>query len=84
MPIIVQVIIGAEFPKNRLLKEIEDEELPNVSFLRDREDLSEIMSDSHIAITDFSNITIFELAYLGVSSIIIANYKSDKRSMEVL
>ncbi|HDH04206.1 MAG TPA: hypothetical protein ENH01_00620 [Nitrospirae bacterium] len=39
-----------------------------------------LMSESDIAFTAFG-ITLFELAYMGVPSVVIANYREDKEDM---
>ncbi|MGR3218340.1 MAG: hypothetical protein ACUZ8H_00800, partial [Candidatus Anammoxibacter sp.] len=79
-PVKAKVVIGPAFPSCPDLDEIEKQGLPNIDFVRNVKDLSEIMTQSYIGITAFGT-TLFELAYMGVPSIVIANYKSDKYDM---
>lgn len=42
-----------------------------------------LMNESYIAITAFG-ITLFELAYMGAPSVVIANYREDKKDMDAI
>lgn len=53
----------------------------NIKVLRDVKDLSPLMLQAHVAFTAVG-ITIYELAYLGVPSILIANYREDRFDLE--
>lgn len=85
MPVKIKAVIGPAFLPHADLSEIEKQRDFNrdfnIDFIRNVKDMSEIMADSHIAITAFGT-TIFELAYMGVPSLIIANYTSDEEDME--
>lgn len=80
-PINVKVVIGPAFLPDTRLDKIE--KLPNVDFIKNKEDLSLIMAESHIAITAIG-ITIYELASVGVPAIIISNFEEDSQDMEAL
>jgi len=75
----IKIIIGPGFDfDNRLVK---FEKYSHVDFIRNLNDLSEVMATSHVGITALGT-TIYEFALVGVPSIIIANYESDKKDME--
>ncbi|MBF0506847.1 MAG: hypothetical protein HQL09_08420 [Nitrospirae bacterium] len=80
-PVIIKVVIGPSFSPDENLEILEAEKDLNIEFIRNIEDLSLLMAESHIAITALGT-TLYELAYLGVPSVIIANYKNDESDME--
>jgi len=80
-PINVKVAIGPAFSPDTRLDKIE--KLPNVHFIKNKEDLSSIMAESHIAITAIG-ITIYELVSVGVPAIVISNFEEDNQDMEAL
>jgi UDP-2,4-diacetamido-2,4,6-trideoxy-beta-L-altropyranose hydrolase len=77
----IKVVIGPAFLPDPVLNKIEEQYYNNVEFIRDKDDLSALMAESHIAITALGT-TIYELACLGVPSIIIANYRTDEMDTE--
>lgn len=79
----LKVVIGPAFLCDDRLDKIEKQKYSNIEFIRDVKDMSSLMAESHVAITAVG-ITIFELAYMGVPSIIIANYETDDVDMGLL
>ena len=80
IPVKITVVIGPAFSPCTDLVEIEEQNISNIDFIRDVKDLSKIMAQSYVCITAFGT-TLLELAYMGVPSIIIANFKSDSDDM---
>lgn len=81
MPVRLKVVIGPCFSCDTDLLEMERQDLPDIEFVRNVPDLASIMAESDIAVTAFGT-TIFELAYVGVPSVVVANYRSDKGDMD--
>lgn len=79
----IKVVIGPAFSPDPRLKGIADKYYSTMEFIRDLNDLSILMADSHIAITAVGT-TVYELLYMGVPSLIIANYETDERDMSNL
>ncbi|OGP21345.1 MAG: hypothetical protein A2054_08115 [Deltaproteobacteria bacterium GWA2_55_10] len=50
------------------------------SFVHNPQDMASLMKNSHVAFTAMGT-TIFELAYMGVPSIVIGNYESDREDL---
>ncbi|MBI5892627.1 MAG: hypothetical protein HZB79_03070 [Deltaproteobacteria bacterium] len=80
-PIEIRVVIGPASSKDEVLDKIEKENDAGILFFRGQDDLSDIMADSHIAITALGT-TLYELALVGVPAIIVANYLEDKKDMD--
>jgi len=80
-PLDIKVVIGPGFSFDANLKELEKNKYANIEFIRNREDLSDIMASSHIGITALGT-TIYEFAAVGVPAVIIANFKNDNKDME--
>lgn len=80
-PIEVRVVIGPAAQCGEILNKIEKENDSRFSFFKGQDDLSDIMADSHIAITALGT-TLYELAVVGVPAIIVANYLEDKKDMD--
>lgn len=78
----IRIVIGPAAQHDKTLDKIENENDSRFSFFRNLDDLSDIMADSHIAITALGT-TLYELALVGVPTIIVANYKEDKKDMDV-
>jgi spore coat polysaccharide biosynthesis protein SpsF len=76
----IKVVIGPAFSPDPDLDNIKEQHYHNVEFIKGKDDLSDIMAESHIAVTALGT-TIFELACLGVPAIIIANYRTDEKDM---
>jgi spore coat polysaccharide biosynthesis protein SpsF len=79
----LKVVVGPAFLHDDRLDKIEKRKYSNIEFIRNVKDMSSLMAESHIAITAVG-ITIFELAYMGIPSIIIANYETDDVDMDLL
>jgi len=77
----IKVIIGPAFSPDALLDRIEKQKFPNVEFIRNEEDLSSIMCESHVALTALGT-TLYELAAVGVPAIIISNYEEDNQDID--
>ncbi len=76
----VKVVIGPSMDASKDLMELNNN--GNFVFQADVKKMSLLMRDSDIAFTSFG-ITLFELAYMGVPSIVIANYREDKEDMDI-
>ncbi|MFC2017465.1 PseG/SpsG family protein [Chloroflexota bacterium] len=81
-PIDIKVVIGPAFTPNPRLEVMEQENEPRLTFIRDQNNLSSLMADSHVAITAVGT-TLYELITVGVPAIVIANYTEDHRDMEL-
>ncbi len=81
-PIVVRVVIGPAFMPDSRLFEMEQENDPRLVFIRDQNNLSSLMADSHVAITAVGT-TLHELAAVGVPAIVIANYTEDRRDLKL-
>lgn len=81
-PIEIKVVIGPAFMPDPRLDELEQENNPRLGFIRNQNNLSSLMANSHIAITAVG-ITLYELAAVGVPAIVIANYREDSRDLEL-
>lgn len=78
----LKVVIGPAFSFDDILDKIGKQGHSNVEIIREADDLSAVMTESHIAITALGT-TIYELACMGVPSIIIANYRTDDKAMRL-
>lgn len=79
----VTVVIGPAATPSPYLRRFIESENPAFRFLFDVADMAQLMSSSHIAFTAVGT-TIYELAYMGVPSVIISNYPSDDRDIREL
>lgn len=77
----VKLVIGPTLSPDTQLDKIE--KLPNIDFIKNKEDISPIMAESHIAITALGT-TIYELASVGLSAMMISNFEEDNQDMEAL
>jgi hypothetical protein len=74
------VIIGPAFSPDTRLNEIEKQKFPNVKFIRNIEDLSLIMAESHIAITALVVLFVSSVTYFYMFGIETLHFvQSDKR-----
>ncbi|MBI5454855.1 MAG: hypothetical protein HY956_09515 [Deltaproteobacteria bacterium] len=71
----VTTVIGPAFSPERDLKALVRWR-PGFRFVQDAKDLSQLMAASHVAVTAVGT-TIYELACMGVPSVLIGNYESD-------
>jgi spore coat polysaccharide biosynthesis predicted glycosyltransferase SpsG len=78
----IRVVIAPAFMPDPCLDELEQGNAPRLQFIRNQNDLSSLMADSHMAVTAVG-ITLYELAAVGVPAIVIANYTEDRRDMEL-
>lgn len=76
----VTTVIGPAFSPERDLKALVRWK-PGNRFAEDINDLSRLMAASHVAITAVGT-TIYELACMGVPSVLIGNYETDSRDLE--
>jgi spore coat polysaccharide biosynthesis protein SpsF len=76
----IKAVVGPAFSTDPLLNDIEKKQHPNVEFIRDRDDLAAYMAESHICITAVGT-TVFELAYMGVPTLVLSNYRTDEADM---
>lgn len=79
-PIHLDVVIGPAFSHDSELEKIEHKRYDNISFIRNNNDLSFLMAESYMAITALGT-TLYELAYMEIPALIIANYREDERDM---
>lgn len=71
----VTVVIGPAFSADCAF-----ESSDRFSFVHNPRDMAALMSGSHVAFTAMGT-TIFELAYMGVPSLVIGNYESDREDL---
>ena len=76
----VTTVIGPAFSPERDLQALVKWR-PGFSFAENLKDLSPLMAASHLAITAVGT-TIYELACMGVPSILIGNYESDRDDLK--
>ena len=74
----MNVVIGPSMEQNRELMDFRNK----VNFIvgADVNKMASLMCEADVAITAFG-ITLYELAYMGVPSVVIANYREDKEDM---
>lgn len=73
------VVMGpASEPSGGLLELVE--KTPGFTLERDVKDMAGLMNSHHIAFTAVGT-TLWELAYMGVPSVVIANYREDERDL---
>ena len=78
----VTVVIGPAMD-DAPLKVFEEKGNKHFTFLRNIEDLAPLMQPAHVGFTAMGN-TVYELAYMGVPSVVIGNYEKDKEDMAAL
>lgn len=76
----VTTVIGPAFSPERDLKALVRWR-PGFRFVQDAKDLSPLMAASHVAVTAVGT-TIYELACMGVPSVLIGNYENDSFDLE--
>ncbi len=81
-PVVITVVIGPAFIPDPRLVQMERSNDPRLTFIRNKNNLSSFMADSHIAITAVGT-TLYELAAVGVPAIIAANHSEDHRDLEL-
>lgn len=79
----VTVVTGPASAPSPYLRRFMETRNPAFRFLYDVADMAPLMSSCHIAFTAVGT-TIYELAYMGVPSVIISNYPGDDRDMREL
>lgn len=79
----VIVAIGPAAKASLKLKRLEGKKKSPFTFMYGVTDLAPLMSVSHLAFTAVGT-TIYELAYMGVPSVLIANYSEDSADLEEL
>lgn len=76
----VTVVIGPAFRTGGALEEFMAGCGGRFRFLHNVNDLAPLMKESHLAFTAMGT-TVFELAYMGVPSLLIGNYESDREDL---
>ncbi|MBI5469317.1 MAG: hypothetical protein HY891_09325, partial [Deltaproteobacteria bacterium] len=79
----VTVVMGPASSPSPFLKRFMETGNPAFRFLYDVADMAPLMRSCHIAFTAVGT-TIYELAYMGVPSVIISNYPWDDRDIREL
>jgi len=79
----VTVVIGPAFNANRSFENLKTGRWEKFSFVHNPKEMAALMSGSHVAFTAMGT-TVFELAYMGVPSVVIGNYESDREGMASL
>lgn len=77
------VVIGPASKPTQFLKRFIESGSEKFRFLYNVADMAPVMSSSHIAFTAVGT-TVYELAYLGVPSVVIANYPHDDSDLREL
>jgi len=78
----VTAAVGPAVKPSRKLTALMKERSGSLNFITGVTDLAPLMKRSHIAFTAVGT-TVYELAYMGVPSVIIANYESDADYLKV-
>jgi spore coat polysaccharide biosynthesis protein SpsF len=73
----LDVVLGPAFQEESMLEALSKRYRDRIALHRDIEDLSALMSGADIAYTA-AGITAYELAYMGVPSVVITNYRTDE------
>ncbi|HHL39954.1 MAG TPA: acyclic terpene utilization AtuA family protein [Deltaproteobacteria bacterium] len=79
----VTVVTGPAARPSRRLDEIREEYADKFTFLHAVKDMAPLVAGSHVAFTALGT-TIWEVAYMGVPSIVIANYAEDRAGLRRL
>lgn len=79
----VTVVIGPAFNANRSFEDLKTGRWEKFSFVHNPKEMAALMSGAHVAFTAMGT-TVFELAYMGVPSVVIGNYESDREDMASL
>jgi len=79
----VTVVMGPAFRESPFLKKFIAANNPSFRFLFNVADMAPLMSACDLAFTAVGT-TVYELAYMGVPSVIISNYPADERDMAEL
>lgn len=79
----VTVIIGPAFKAGGALDEFIAGCGERFRFVRNVKDLAPFMKEAHLAFTAMGT-TVFELAYMGVPSVLIGNYESDREDLAAI
>lgn len=79
----VTVVIGPAFNPAPTLKKIIERGKSNFRFLYNVTDMAPVMNSNHMAFTA-NGTTVYELAYMGVPSVLIANYPEDESDLKAL
>lgn len=78
----LDVIIGPAFRKGNRFEDLFQKYKEKITLYKNIDNLSGLMSTADIAFTALG-ITTYELAYMGVPSVIIANFRSDEKYLNV-
>ena len=79
----VNVVIGPSMKSGQTMTEAQRSSTTRIRHYTGVNDLSFLMSNSHIAFTAMGT-TVYELAYMGVPPIIIGNYETDTEEIKKL
>ncbi len=79
----VTVVMGPAFRPSHFLERFIERKKPAFRFLSNVADMAPLMRSSHIAFTAVGT-TVYELAYLGVPSVLISNYPGDESDLREL
>jgi spore coat polysaccharide biosynthesis predicted glycosyltransferase SpsG len=75
------VVLGPATPSYKEVEAIAGERMGRVKILRDVFDMAPYMISTHIAFSAIGT-TVYELAFMGVPSILIANYREDEQDLK--
>lgn len=79
----VTVVIGPAFKVSETVDEFMKRGSERFSFVFNVKDMAPLMRDAHLAFTAVGT-TVYELAYMGVPSVLIGNYESDAGDLSSL
>ncbi len=79
----VTVVIGPAFSSGRTFEDLNASRWEKFSIVHNPDDMAAWMGRSHVAFTAMGT-TVFELAYMGVPSVVIGNYESDREDLAAM
>lgn len=79
----VTIVIGPAFKLNETMEEFIRRNNEKFTFVFNAKNMAPLMRDTHIAFTAVGT-TVYELAYMGVPSVLIGNYETDAEDLATL
>ena len=83
LPVKLDVVIGPAFRATGKLEELSEKYKDRITCHKGIDNLAGLMTEVDIAFTAVG-ITVYELAYMGVPSVIISNYRADEQCLKSL
>jgi spore coat polysaccharide biosynthesis predicted glycosyltransferase SpsG len=79
----ITVVVGPSFKYKKELENLSKSLSTNFKIEDSKSNMPELMANADLAITAFG-ITLYELAFMGVPSLVITNFESDERDAKAL